>query len=161
MKMNGSSQARRRWQRNARPQPMQRRYLLADPSNARTDRLIFVLRHAANLEAALRTPHKGASACTLYSDLDVGLPAFYHQSELLGRPLRQGKDVANRVHRIWHQQHGCGGLDRDRRISVDPFKAHLHRFHVFRGEIHKGTLPLCSSRAPAGPISKPNSLRIK
>jgi hypothetical protein len=33
----------------------------------------------------------------------------------------------------------------------------LHRFHVFRGEIHKGTLPLCGSRAPAGPIS----MRIK
>ncbi len=72
----------------------------------------------------------GGLADSFYSHLDVGLPAFYHQSELLSGPLRQGEDVANRAHCIRHEQHGCGGFNRDRRASVDTFEAALNPLHV-------------------------------
>jgi hypothetical protein len=63
------------------------------------------------------------------------------------RAMRQGTDIRDGAHRVRHQQHSGGRLDRDGNVSIDPFDTGLYSLHVLGREIHKGaTLPPTSAK---------------
>jgi hypothetical protein len=61
-----------------------------------------------------------------------------HQSELFGRT----RIVADRADRLWHQQHGGGGLNRDSEFWVDPSREACTASMSSGAKSIEATLPL-------------------
>lgn len=75
------------------------------------------------------------SSNPLYPYLDVGLPAFHHEPELLGGPFREGKDNPS-IHRIGQERRRSRRLNVDRHVAVNAREASSHRLYILRCEIH-------------------------